>query len=1696
MKRITLVTVFNEHGKLLLGKRRDTGKWTIVAGHIEEGETPLKGALREMYEEAGFKPDRLVHVEDIKLDHAEFSCYRATVKDQVPTNKNDPDDEVLFWRWVDVSDGIPKDIAEHLAGPKDPDKNYTIKACGLKKSIRYHEPELRDVLAKNDDPEDEIVFGKRLATGQPASIPYHHSRSSIPTAHHGERFGQHVEPAGQYMGYHAPSWGYMADHVGEPRSATGSTSHEYGVVHFKNPLVVDGENTRDWKEKLSAAHGNRRNKTLSTHLMKLGHDGVIGRGLDGRIHEMVNLSAPKDVMKALSTKVSKMHKAEGKPMPPTLVLVRHGATDFNSGTGAEPTERLRGWLNVPLNDQGREEAEKAGKLLEGTPVAQIVASDLDRTIETAKAVQRHTEEPPLTTTPLLRPWHLGEMHGQPLAKVLPEMLYFLDHDTETPPGGEPFVNFQRRAMGFLMQLLEQAKAQPEAGAIVAVSHSREARLLKGWVQGGCQADGSIDKKPILSKEEAAKTGHLLVLQWNGETWELKDEEVLGAHHGEDEAAVIKKAEALAKADEDQLLQTILGDDHKAIGDAFNSPSMTAGTIDRFLDRPDLKTMSPYGASPAQHVLTSPAVNANHLNRLTDLYDRDGERDWQAVEMLRKIARHPAGTDTIHRQLLRHEPLVGDLLHNKRLSPEIVNGIYDKYRQQLNNRVADTIGQPLGAHPNLSPDRLASLAEEGYKLHNRVHGNFKASQAAVKNPALPHEVLEQVVRSGLPENQPPLGFGELPPDPENAASAVRREAVQNPNLTSDLASTALKDVNHTIPMSMFGWDARTDRNRPPVEPIPPAVSPEHVQQALNQPNSDLQVAAIRSPMAQPKHVMQFVQQHPKTRMWHHALESSGMNGDVAKWMIDNYPQIQTQDSTQLRARSLAEEAKRFPEVKEHLLSSPKLAGPIAKELVNGWTMNHGGKMDLSDQDWARMLRHENGDISGETAKSSYLPEHVVDQEVAAGALPYHVRKNLAMRAQNPDTLRSLAVHIPTADETHIADYLDKHKEVTNALASLPEDHIARKWHNDFQATFNKKLGVGLQHRNPFIQWARQAVPGSFQSKVGIPEEADKDILSALAWNKHTPTDLQARLVQHPTAAKYLAMNHGAAPEHLRQVYHDYQMMSSDQPEAAPFTMGDKYSQEGRKTYEDWLIRNPNTPSDVLHNIAQKDMGYWGGGIANHSNATPETLRFIAQNPHAYEGARREAKEMLTLHSPDDTHSQRVNVQLGTNKLRKIRDYIQSQGATEMSPKQLPPGDWSAGRNAKGNIDVNKLQEAIDKTPGMKYNVSHDEWNGAQRHNEDPSKVFQLNLTNEHVNKMKQEGVWDAFRKFHDATMQSGHPVTPSTLGWVRYTDNSDEDPNENPNATHEERVASWRQKLGRELERHSDDLEDAERRTPDYNTQDCPHCDGAGHNMADDGEGGEIDQECPECSGSGNITDEDVPHTRQDVQDMRHEFERTVSGKNPPEQGSHNDYIHWAREHAGVPRFAAELEHAPNPNDKPGERQEAAKGPRHVFIDEIQSDFGQSFSKQLAADARRQADEEADAQGMNDEQREAHRQTWINRAKNEAPDLSDDVHQKISSTIFGGKKANEVLGEAFLQHLRDKGHHDAKVQIHSVKSKAPISLARPNDPVPGHFKHTYEELPKKLGFEGSKYGTLEGQDNPDLQDQPTHEGVVRKCEEGA
>ena len=113
--------------KILTGKRRDNQLWTNPGGHMDPGETLVQAAIREVFEETGIQ----LKEEELELIGAErttsfrtgkeFSIFAfiAKVQKSKTSLKNDPDQEVSEWKWVELSQDTSELFPKHRHAKHD-----------------------------------------------------------------------------------------------------------------------------------------------------------------------------------------------------------------------------------------------------------------------------------------------------------------------------------------------------------------------------------------------------------------------------------------------------------------------------------------------------------------------------------------------------------------------------------------------------------------------------------------------------------------------------------------------------------------------------------------------------------------------------------------------------------------------------------------------------------------------------------------------------------------------------------------------------------------------------------------------------------------------------------------------------------------------------------------------------------------------------------------------------------------------------------------------------------------------------------------------------------------------------------------------------------------------------------------------------------------------------------------------------------------------------------------------------------------------------------------------------------------------------------------------------------------------------------------------------------------------------------------
>jgi hypothetical protein len=159
-----------------------------------------------------------------------------------------------------------------------------------------------------------------------------------------------------------------------------------------------------------------------------------------------------------------------------------------------------------------------------------------------------------------------------------------------------------------------------------------------------------------------------------------------------------------------------------------------------------------------------------------------------------------------------------------------------------------------------------------------------------------------------------------------------------------------------------------------------------------------------------------------------------------------------------------------------------------------------------------------------------------------------------------------------------------------------------------------------------------------------------------------------------------------------------------------------------------------------------------------------------------------------------------VKRGSAPLRALRDFLigkKEEGVKSVNPRDLPKDrqwnsilqtlrtkakdgsevetksiDWNPLRGKDGNVSVESVEKYLDSMAPTGLNVGQTHWYGAQRHSNLASQVITFNITDDHVKKLKDAGLWDDFQQMSEKLPEL-HPQTPLSLGWVRFTNHKED-----------------------------------------------------------------------------------------------------------------------------------------------------------------------------------------------------------------------------------------------------------------------------------------------------------------------------------
>lgn len=140
-------------------------------------------------------------------------------------------------------------------------------------------------------------------------------------------------------------------------------------------------------------------------------------------------------------------------MPTRVILIRHGETEWNA------SGRWQGNAPVPLNKNGRTQAQLAATHLIKQSIDYIISSDLSRAFSTAEIIAAELRLP-VTLDQQLRECDLGDWQGLIRAEVESWDRATFDHFMTDPfniprPGGESLCEVGQRGCEALLAYVQQ-----------------------------------------------------------------------------------------------------------------------------------------------------------------------------------------------------------------------------------------------------------------------------------------------------------------------------------------------------------------------------------------------------------------------------------------------------------------------------------------------------------------------------------------------------------------------------------------------------------------------------------------------------------------------------------------------------------------------------------------------------------------------------------------------------------------------------------------------------------------------------------------------------------------------------------------------------------------------------------------------------------------------------------------------------------------------------------------------------------------------------------------------------------------------------------------------------------------------------------------------------------------------------------------
>lgn len=166
-------------------------------------------------------------------------------------------------------------------------------------------------------------------------------------------------------------------------------------------------------------------------------------------------------------------------LTPIAYFIRHGSTDLND------SNVFRGDLDVPLNEQGEEEAQQLVSFFRNKKFSRIYQSDRKRVKQTIAPLAAAKKMKPVLVTDL-ESLNTGDFAGKPKSEEnIQALKFYIKNPDEMIPGGETVRGFQERVDPQLMKIIHHGEdsGSPTVAGVHGSVLKELYRLLYGKIQG-------------------------------------------------------------------------------------------------------------------------------------------------------------------------------------------------------------------------------------------------------------------------------------------------------------------------------------------------------------------------------------------------------------------------------------------------------------------------------------------------------------------------------------------------------------------------------------------------------------------------------------------------------------------------------------------------------------------------------------------------------------------------------------------------------------------------------------------------------------------------------------------------------------------------------------------------------------------------------------------------------------------------------------------------------------------------------------------------------------------------------------------------------------------------------------------------------------------------------------------------------------